>query len=69
MLNIIYNIYLATYFAACDLFFVSCGLSLAGAILEVEDSLLEIDKEIEKDEYYVLPLVAFKICEQMFFVI
>lgn len=38
---------MATYFAACDLFFVSCGLHLVGATQEVEDFLLTIDKEME----------------------
>lgn len=42
-----YNIYLATYFAAGDLFFVSCGLHLVGATQELEDFLLTLDKEIE----------------------
>ena len=47
VLNVIYNIYLATYFAASDIFFVSCGLSLVGATQEVEDFLVKLDEEIE----------------------
>lgn len=47
VLNVVYNIYLATYFAACDIFFVSCGLHLVGATQEIENFLSELDKEID----------------------
>lgn len=42
-LNCIYNVYLATYFAATDLFFVNCGLHLISATLDLEDFFREID--------------------------
>ncbi|KAJ6643281.1 Odorant receptor 9a [Pseudolycoriella hygida] len=48
-LNCVYNVYLATYFAACDLFFVNCGLHLISATLDLEDSFKEIDN-VRKDE-------------------
>lgn len=50
-LNCIYNVYLATYFAACDLFFVNCGLHLISATFDLEDFFKEIDKA-RKDELF-----------------
>lgn len=53
-LNCIYNVYLATYFAACDLFLVNCGLHLISATQDLEAFFKELDTA-RRDELHYQP--------------
>lgn len=53
-LNCIYNVYLATYFAACDLFLVNCALHLISATQDLEVYFKEVDAA-RRDEIYYQP--------------